>query len=399
MPVKSLVVHVIDGLGPGGAEQLLTVYAPHLRSLGKNIRIIVLQDKEGNPQSAPLITAGIPVELVAVDKLTNISQIIKLFARLRALQPALIHAHSNFASLLCSLGKLWHCAPVVTTLHTDTLVQPTSASRDEFRRWVGQTTTACLADRVIVLSESADKKMRQRFPRVATEVIPNGIDVQQFARATGPRRETLRRSLGWAEDEFVVLSVAVLRRPKGIDKLVDAFGQFAPSAPGARLFVVGDGEEREALKARARSLGIEAAVGFMGFRRDVPALMAAADVFVLPTLDDAQPTVILEAMASELPVIASRVGGIPCMIEDGVNGLLTPPGDIDALEVALRRLRRESELLARLGAVARRSVERKFSIDGQAAKINSLYDRLITERPRRPALALPSKTGEHGGAL
>jgi glycosyltransferase involved in cell wall biosynthesis len=187
-------------------------------------------------------------------------------------------------------------------------------------------------------------------------------------------RGRLRAELGISGDALVIVTVAVLRPPKGVDKLIAAMTEVLRSVPSARLLIVGDGSERQRLEQQTRDAGISHAVVFAGFRDDVFDLLKASDVFVLPTLFDALPTVVIEAMFASLPIIASRVGGLPDMLDDGVEGELVPPGDVQALATSILKMLKESERREAAGAAALRRAQTCYSLPSQVRKLADLYD-------------------------
>jgi glycosyltransferase involved in cell wall biosynthesis len=143
--------------------------------------------------------------------------------------------------------------------------------------------------------------------------------------------------------------------------------------PNVYYFVVGDGAHRASIQEEAERAGVKARVIFAGMRRDVPRMLAAGDVFVLPSLTEALPTVLAEAMAVRLPLIASRVGGVPEMITHGRNGLIVEPGNVDDLANACSRLLESPASRAEMGSEGWKTVQQKFSIDRQVEQLKDLY--------------------------
>ncbi len=375
------IVHVIDGLGSGGAERLLTVYATKLHRIGHDVHIVVLNDRNGNPEQKNIHAAGIPTSLVPVGKLRNFSEIRNFFSELKALKPDVVHGHLQFSSILCSLFGWRRAVPSVATVHT--LEGPEMANRDGLRRWLMYKILERFCDRVICLSKTAEAFVRKNgLARARIEVLPNGIDLAVFEPRSTSERHALRATLEIPEGVPLILAVAVLRPPKGIDRLIRALPTICETIDDAQLLIVGDGPERGRLEQLATDIGIRDRVTFTGQRADVPDLMSIADVFVLPTLDDAQPTVVMEAMASRLPVIASRVGGIPDMIADGVDGLLVPPDDVAALEAAVSSILSDPARQADVAAAGRATVEEKFSLDRQVERLTGLYEELLEDSKR-----------------
>jgi glycosyltransferase involved in cell wall biosynthesis len=195
-----------------------------------------------------------------------------------------------------------------------------------------------------------------------------------------------------APGALLVLTVSVLRQGKGLEVLIDAAGRVSigSPAPEVRVVVVGDGPAAGALRERAAAG--EGRVLFTGFRSDVARLLAAADLFVLPTLDDAFPTVLLEAMAAGLPVIASDTGGVPEIVSargqgrargresTGETGRLVPPGDRAALATAIAELLADAPRRLALGEAGRRRARERFSSDAWLDRLERVYAEVLTGR-------------------
>jgi glycosyltransferase involved in cell wall biosynthesis len=192
-------------------------------------------------------------------------------------------------------------------------------------------------------------------------VIPNGVDPAFFAlpERTGPVR--------------TIITVANLRPEKSHETLLTAAAALVDAHPALRFQIVGDGPRREALERLSATLGLGGRVDFLGHREDVPALLAAADAFVLPSRSEAFPNSAIEAMAAGLPVVACAVGGLLALIQDGSTGLLVPPADPDALGAALRSLVEHPARARALGAAARRCVRQRYSFDRMVASFEDLY--------------------------
>jgi glycosyltransferase involved in cell wall biosynthesis len=217
--------------------------------------------------------------------------------------------------------------------------------------------TFARVDTVAAVSEYVRERVRARFDldRARTRVLYNGIDATRFRPPPGLRR---------APGEATFVAVAHLVPHKGIDVLLRAFARVP--AP-VRLRVVGDGPHLAALDALGRALGVSPRVELLGLRDDVPEILRGADACVHPTLAEGFGNAVAEAMASGLPVIATRAGGIPELVEAGISGLLVPPGDEDALAAAMARVAADPELRARLGEHARRRVLARFTVEASVA--------------------------------
>jgi len=220
----------------------------------------------------------------------------------------------------------------------------------------------------------------------SVRVIYNGVDTAIFRPAAPDERDSQRRALAIPSDAVVLMAVGSLKAIKGVDVLLDAFAPIVKSEPRARLVIVGDGPDRAALEARARELNIAGQVTFLGLRDDVHALLRIADALVLASRTEALPTVILEAMASGLPVVASNVGGVPEMVEPDRSGLLVAPENAAALSDALRCVVASEEVRRRLGERGRAIVQERFRIETMCENRMSYFEELL-ERPVRQAAA------------
>jgi glycosyltransferase involved in cell wall biosynthesis len=373
------IVQVIDGLGRGGAEQLLVAYSTELKRTGYDVQVVVLQVKDGNPQAERLQAAGIPVTLQRVDKLRRVDQLWSAVRAIRALKPDVVHAHLQFANIAAGLSRLALGVPAVATLHT--IEHPSGMDRSSRRLWLMNRILATSVDRVICLSRaSAEAARRNGLARARLEILGNGIDLSIFDRPPRQSRAELRDQFRIARDAPLIITVAVLRREKGVDRLVAAMPSLKSRCPDVQLLVVGDGPIFSALQSQVSALDLEDSIHLAGFRDDVPDLMRASDIFVLPTLGDALPTVVMEAMAARLPVVASDVGGLSDMVTQGVEGALVPPDDVPALAAAIDRLLLDADARSQAGEAARLRAERDFSLQEQVRRLAEIYEDLIARR-------------------
>jgi glycosyltransferase involved in cell wall biosynthesis len=222
------------------------------------------------------------------------------------------------------------------------------------------------------------------LPRSKVHVIYNGVDLDRFS---GAGRASARAELGLAHDAPVAVHVAQLRPEKGHDVLLDAAAIVAGRIPAVRFLLVGDGPLRATIEARVRDLGLERTVTLLGIRHDVPHVLAAADVALLPSHARVEtfPNSILEAMASGLPIVASRVGSLDEMVEDRVNGYLLPAGDAPALAQAIFELLSDPVRASQMGASARARVGEHFTRERAIRAREELFSSLVHARRPRPA--------------
>jgi glycosyltransferase involved in cell wall biosynthesis len=227
------------------------------------------------------------------------------------------------------------------------------------------------AHRVVANSSAA---ARADVPADKVVVIRNGIDVQLFAPREYHRK--LRR----------IALVACLREEKRIDLLIKAAPRVLARHPDVEFVIAGDGSCRESLQTLARELGVAERLSFLGHRDDVPAVLATADIFAFPSRSDAFPNSIIEAMASGLPVVATAVGGIPELVDDGRTGVLVPSGDADALVRALIELLDQPERAAAFGRAGRQRIEQTYSFDRMVQQFEALYLSELAARTGRVPL-------------
>ena len=236
------------------------------------------------------------------------------------------------------------------------------------------------AHMVVANSQAAARRLvLERVPAQKITVVPNGLEVPPLPAR---RASTSRRN---------IVVVANLRPEKGHDVLIDAAVHVLRRFPDARFEVVGDGPELGTLMALVSARALTRSFSFLGHRNDVAARLGRADIFVLPSRSEAFPNAVLEAMAAGLPIVATGVGGIPELIVDGINGLLVPAGDSEALAERLCRLMADEPLAACLGTAARAKAEAHGSLDRMVASFESLYFALLARRgmvaAARPQLA------------
>lgn len=245
--------------------------------------------------------------------------------------------------------------------------------------WRYRLTYAHLVDGILTPARSIAERL-ESFPwlRVPIEVVPNGVDRGAFPFQ--PARAVLDGipELPAPGRGQVVLHLARLSGQKGHAILLQAAAALRARFPAARYLVVGDGAERAAIEATRRRLGLDSVVIMTGHRADTAALLAAADLVVLPSLDEGFPNVLLEAMAVGRPVVASAVGDCAVVIRDGVTGFLVPPGDVAAFAARVGELLADPALRARQGRAGCELVEREFAFAPVVARIEAYFRRLVS---------------------
>jgi sugar transferase (PEP-CTERM/EpsH1 system associated) len=255
---------------------------------------------------------------------------------------------------------------------------------------------APFVDRFIPVSEDLNRWLGEvvRIPAHKTLFIKNGVDTEKFVPAGSPAVGSSAGAAAatdspWGEDDVVIGTVARVQDVKNHAALVDAFArlrkQHADLAPRLKLSIVGDGPLLPAVRAQVAELGLQDAVWLPGARADIGAVLQTFSVFALPSLAEGTPVSMLEAMASSLPVVASNVGGIPEVVDDGAQGLLVPVGDVEALAQALARYALDAGLRAAHGQAGRARVEERFSMRAMLSAYGALYDGLCRQKMRKSA--------------
>ena len=371
---KYKIAYVIDGLSMGGAERLMVPILKHLRRADLDPYVCALQSKDGNAMAAEIRALDIPVECLEIGHLRDWNAMPRLISYLKKVDADLVHTQLEFANILGNVSAKLLRLPSVCTIHIMPSLHVKAKSKlHQKLEWFALNH---FCDRVISVAEETRDYHLQISGALPAQVVTiyNGIDLSGFTSLDHEfERNDVRAELGIPADANVLTTVAVLRPPKGIHFMIRALPRVLAVHPNTYYLIVGDGSHREALVEETNKSGAAGRVIFAGMRRDVPRLLAASDVFVLPTLTEALPTVLAEAMAARLPIIASRVGGIPEMITEGQNGWLVEPKDIDGLANACIHLLNAPERRAAMGAEGWKTVEQKFNIERQVDRLEALY--------------------------
>jgi glycosyltransferase involved in cell wall biosynthesis len=349
--------------GNGGAQESYTGLLLRLDRAKYDVRALSLSEGSAVHRVRRL---GLTVDVL--DEADDEVAVRELAAWLRREEIDLVHAHMFRAEVIGTRAAVAAGVPVImATVHSSRVRSV------EDMALLASLTPAM--DRLIVPSDAIEHKVRHEGRDAARfAVIPNGVDLSRF-RGPAPACQ-LRRELGVPGEAPLVGVVARLEREKGHRFLLEAWPSVLAVCPAARLVIVGEGSESDALRAQARSLGsrVAASVHFTGRREDIAAVTADLDVAVLPSLREAQGISILEAMARRRPVVASAVGGIPEVITSGVDGILVPPADPGGLAAGIVALLSDPALRERIAEAGYRTVAERYSIDAQVKRIEAVYD-------------------------
>jgi glycosyltransferase involved in cell wall biosynthesis len=368
-PVDGGRVRVVEVMATGtngGAQEHVYSLVTRLNRECYEVRVVSLSHGSSVRR---LQKAGIDVTVV--DEPDDRRSVQALAELLAPFQPEVVHNHMYRAEVVGTraallLGEKGCRRPaVISTVHSSRV--RCAEDRQNLRNLTP------LMDRLIVVSRAIEEKIREEGRRgIPVSLIYNGVDLQRYNHQQPCC--TLHDEYSIPEDAPIVGVVARLEAEKGHRTLLDAWPDVLAAQPRAWLLIVGEGSERDALEAQAASLGIAERVVFTGRREDVPAVTAALDVSVLPSYREAQGLSVLEAMALSRPVVASKVGGIPEMIDDGVSGLLVPPNDCEALAAAIVRLLSDHPLADVIARRGHDMVHERFCIEKMVTSVESIYD-------------------------
>jgi glycosyltransferase involved in cell wall biosynthesis len=369
MTPAPLHVHVlIDSLSWGGAELLLGELARGAGAQGFVLSVSHLYDDDAGPAAARLRSAGVEPRFLSAGGLLAPRTLMRVRRHLAALHPDVLHTHLEYADLVGGAAARTLGLPAVSTLH---VMDPRAGARDRVRarlatavrrRWHARVIAVSDHLRTAYLTAGAD-----RPAHVTT--VHNGIATHAAPGAGA----LVRAELGIGPDELVVAVVAVLRPGKGHDLAIAAVEEVGRTVAGVRLEIAGDGPARDEVARSAARLGDRARL--IGHRDDIMAVLDAADVLLHPSRADAFPTVLLEALAAGVPIVATAVGGIPEIVEGGRTGLLVePPFDHRAFVPLLARLLADPDLRRAIARRGRERFDQEFTADRWAARLRAVYE-------------------------
>lgn len=370
-PDAMKIFYFVDTFNFGGTESQMTGVV--LR-LAKRHEVTVGCLKAEGRFLDLLHESGIPVVEFPTGRGLLSFQGVKQLFRLRGFLSSgkfeVLHAQDPWTNLLGVPAARLAGVPVIITSRLDLANWGWYKSRKRVvMRWVQRAGSAIFANSDAVKQNLvANDDFRPDFIRV----ILNGVDVDNFSGANADREVTLPQAA--ATDKLVVMVANMHFELKGHDLLIAAAGEILGRHPQTRFVLVGDGERRQLLEKEVRDRGLEKNFFFLGNRRDVAPIHACCDVGILPSRSEGLPNAVLEYMAAGLPVVATRVGGIPEIIEHNVNGILIPSGDARALAESIDYLLSNPDAARKLGAAGQERARTRFSFDQLVSELERLYE-------------------------
>jgi L-malate glycosyltransferase len=380
---KINILHILQNSNIGGVQrQLLSLLKAYDRDL---MNPMVCCFKAKGEIGVQMEKSGFEVVDFHVERHYRFSPgiIRRLYAVMKERDIHVVRAHKYSASLYGRIAaKLAGVPVVITSVHGN-------YRKDlRFERKIANKMLSRVTDRIVAMSESirADIIKYDNIDPEKVLVIKNGVDTVLFsplANAGG-----IREKLALKDNETVIGFVGRLVPAKGLSYLISAFENVKMELGHVKLLIVGSGHLMEPLKVMVRDKGLSNDIIFLGERTDIPQLLGVMDLFVMPSIAEGLPNALLEAMAAARPVLVTCAGGMGEIIEDGVNGLVVPVGDMASLSGGLRKLVKDSSFAQALGAAARQCIENKYSIRATARAWEDLYISLL----RKKGVPAPERT-------
>jgi glycosyltransferase involved in cell wall biosynthesis len=364
--VPARICHLIWALEPGGAERQVVTIAKWQKRHGHRPQVVCLTRK--GTLAAELEERGIPVTLITKKAGADFSIIGKLAQFFKEHSIDLVHTHVPTANLWGRLAaKKAGCAAIVSE-HSDM-----AATNFKFK-WINRLLNGHTAGYLVVSQHIKDLMAAAGVPAEKIKVVRNGIPGSQAL--DDATRAAIRKALNVSPQEPLIGTVGRLEERKDHSMLLKACAQIKKEIPAARFMLVGDGPLRGALEKEAANLGLQNAVIFTGVRQDIPALLAALDIFVLSSVTEGISISLLEAMSAGKPCAVTQVGGNPEVVTDKVTGRLVPARDPKPLAAMVVELLNNPKRTVEMGAAAQLHVAAHFSQDSMMRGIQEAYETL-----------------------
>lgn len=367
---KVNVLQLVNGFAIGGAERKLLDL---VRSLDKqNYNVTVCSVGQGGPLQEEFEKLGVKVVVFPKRFAFDVSLIFRVARLLRRERIDILQTTLLYADLIGALaGRI---AGVPAVISWETVSHGANDSlRVKLRHKLGYRLAMKFVDKIVAVSDETKKSIIENrgIPAEKLLTIHYGVDLAKYNRTDGLSK---RKELNIGSKVPVLGVVARLEEIKGHKYFIDAVKEVIKQFPALQCVLVGDGSLRQSLENKVKKLGLHANFHFLGFRDDVYSLLNIFDIFVLPSISEGLPNVILEAMACSKPVVATSVGGIPEAVVDGVTGFLVPARSPKSMAQAIIKLLENNRTLIAMGQRGRHHVEQGFSLQKQISQFQNLYD-------------------------
>ena len=391
MAERVKVLRVIARLNVGGPALHVAYLTAGLADRGYDTTLVAGTLARGEESMAHVAQSRgvqiVPLEELhrEISPLRDVRAMIRLAGLIRRESPTILHTHTAKAGAVGRIAALLAGSArppiIVHTFHGHVLrgyFNPVvTLGFRTLERWLASFTTALVA----VSPEVRDDLVRLGVaPAEKFAVIRLGIELDERVVHDGAARAETRRLLGIGPDAFVVGWVGRMTPVKRTDDVVRAFRGLLDRGVDAYLCLVGDGPDRGRLERQAHELGVVRRTLFLGYQDEIGRFYEAIDALVLPSVNEGTPVSVIEALAAERPAVATRVGGVPDVIRDGVDGFVVDPGDRDALVARLAELAGDPARRSRMGAEGRRRIRERYAVDRLIDDVDRLYRSLLSAR-------------------
>lgn len=324
-----------------------------------------------SPLHRKALEANLPVIPIKIGNELDIAAVLRLASAMKRRKCRLVHFHDAHSITVGSAAASLAKVPLrIISRRVDFQLKSNYFSRAKYMKHI---------DAIIAVSEGVKNVLVDGGinPGII-RVVPDGIDFTPYKKAVSS--DYLRREISCSPDDFLVGIVAHLADHKGHKYLIQATKLLKEVAPKIKVIIVGEGPLKMELNRQVKEINVEDMVFFLGFRKDVPQILASLDLFVLSSHLEGMGSILMDAMACRLPVVATKVGGIPEVVIQGETGLLVPPRRPSALAKSILKLYNDRTLASRLGERGYEVVHQKFSAESMADKIINVYDTLAWKK-------------------
>ena len=365
---------LIESDGPGGAERVVATLATTLRQAGHRVLVVLPANGDGWLEAQLRRSPGVSIAYFRLPRPVSIGAARQITGLVREFGAQLVHSHEFTMAVYGAVAARSARIPQLVTMHGSRYyahrLRRRMAMRWVLRRSSLVTVSANLAEHL-----SSDLGI----PRSGIEIVANGVELRSG------RREALRTELALGSSDTLLLAVGNLYPVKGHRYLIEAVAQIAARRSNVHLAIAGRGGEMSSLRTQAAAAGLDGRVHFLGLRNDVPDLLAAADLFIHPSLSEGLPIAVLEAMGAGRPIVATAVGDVPAALGGGEAGVIVGPADTNALARAIEGLLSDPERAQLIQKRAHTRATDQYGVSRMVASYEQIYARLAPWEPAPPA--------------
>jgi glycosyltransferase involved in cell wall biosynthesis len=373
------ILMMMSSLAMGGGEKTVLALMPQLRALNHEVSLLTMNTRRDSALVNELQEIGIQRLDLAAKRMIDFAAWQRFTGIIKNGNFDIIHPQDQDTIIFGALAHRQLGIPAVMTRHV--MVEPDASLKQWLRAKLLLFAAKHGYNKIVTVSDAVKQRFHEitRIPVDLLETVYNGLEFAVFN--TLAERETIRAAEGWGADEQIITMVAVLRAGKGHEILFAAAPLIKAKFPNARIKLVGGGElEAELRQQAAAHMDI---IEFMGQRNDVPRLLGGSDMLVLPSWSEALPTVLMEAGAVGLPVVATDVGGTREIVIDGKTGYVVDAGDVAAFAQRICDLLANPDAARGMGQTAKELISGKFTLEKQAESLIKLYEGVIRTHENR----------------